>query len=182
MRKNPKYSGLQPVINNIKFRFTISYDNIPALIKSLQKRFRVRTYGNFAVLRTPQATYTIYYSKCINVTGISKFTLIPQAIKTFCTIIKISRITSSITIDNITANGRFQQAVPLFKLCHAINLKTSLQCTPSFDPTYFPGAVIRSNRGTIIVFGTGSYVVVGCKTQLEINTLFHNIFALIKKL
>ena len=178
-----KYCGRYPIVSNIKFRFTIQCESMSALVTLLKERFNARTYGNFAVLRIVRTTYTVYSNKCVNVTGVRNFSLMQEAVQLFCSAIGISQEhdTSPTIIDNLTANGHFQQRVSLFELCQTINANPQRSFQPTFNPNYFPGAILRSGQGTITVFGTGSYVVVGCKTRDKIETLVECAYALIKR-
>jgi TATA-box binding protein (TBP) (component of TFIID and TFIIIB) len=173
-----------PVINNIKIRFTVIESQLPTLRDEIRKISEVKDkktfkkLHNFIVFRS-SFIFTIFFkSGTVNITGIQRLTDISQAVSVFCQTFDISRrdIVDSIIIDNITASGSFNRDINLRNLKEKINggKNESRIKSASFNPNYFPAAFCKTfGIGTILIFGSGKYNIVGAKSQLDVMEVFN---------
>jgi TATA-box binding protein (TBP) (component of TFIID and TFIIIB) len=180
-----------PVINNLKIRFTIFRKQLPKLreeIKKLSTVQSVKTHHNFIVFKNSFVFIIFFNSGTVNITGIKSFSNISDAICCFCTTFNISRssIKSETIVDNITATGSFGRTVNLRNLKETINNggKTESKISAaSFNPNYFPAVFCKTfGIGTVLVFGSGKYNIVGAKCQEHVLEIFRLISVFIKKL
>jgi len=164
--------------------------------------------GNYTSLKN-NLFYSIWETVGkVNITGIKSIEEIPLALNEFSLIFKINlNEICNIIIDNIFACGSFNRKVDLRALKFLINSipKTSEEnynflC--DFIPEKFGAAYCRSQklcifsgggkkksvvcqrikRGTVVVFGSGKYNILGAKCQRDVANLFHEMNALILKL
>jgi len=164
--------------------------------------------GNFTSLKN-NLFYSIWEEVGkINITGIKEIGGIQSAINEFCSIFKIERKEiKEVIIDNIFACGSFNRKVNLRSLKFLINAipskaeeKHCFLC--EFIPEKFGAAYCRSSiiapasvgakdqsigcqakkRGTVVVFGSGKYNILGAKCRRDVANLFHEMNALILKL
>lgn len=173
----------KPDIKNIKGHFKLKNGvRIDQNILNLEIKFPlcVKRFHNFIVIKL-DFVYTIFLQAgFINVTKIKSFINISESVKHFCNILHISRSNISlVTIDNITASGSFCQEVNLLNL----HYQDDNDCTKRFDCNYFPGAFVKfNNLGTIIVFRTGSYTIIGAKSISSVTSIFLKTCAIINML
>lgn len=180
-----------PQIKNIKFHFTVN--NIPQLYRSiidiindkLEKPTEdsiFKTGHNYIVYKK-RFVYTIFYNKgYINCTKVPAYSHISKAIEEFCQIFRINRweIPGGVKIDNTTSSGNFSHQLNLFELKNvihenSIDLNTSFKAPPKFNPSYFPGLFLKYNCGTIILFHSGKYTIVGAKCQRHSEFIFNEV-------
>jgi TATA-box binding protein (TBP) (component of TFIID and TFIIIB) len=92
----------------------------------------------------------------------------------------------SVVVDNISASGDFRQRVNLTHLQQTLNcrnLKERNYFTVHFDRNFFPGAFCKTlGFGTITVFPSGKYVVVGAKCLEHITNIHREMTAVIATL
>jgi TATA-box binding protein (TBP) (component of TFIID and TFIIIB) len=80
-------------------------------------------------------------------------------------------------VDNITASGRFTHTVHLPSLKNIPNIQVR------YKPDRFAGASVKytagcgSDCGTIVLFHSGSYIVVGAKSATQVDVLFQRVLA-----
>ena len=170
-----------PTVKNIKFHFQVSKSiNLRKRIEEYQDLLNVKFNGNLIVLREKDGVFIIFYT-CghVNVTGIKKFCNIPKAIKTFCLLLNIhkSLLTKAATIDNICLSGKFSKNIVLKTLGERLKL-TNIRF--QYNRDFFPGAFCRiPELGTITVFSSGSYVIVGAKCLMSAENIFSQMNAVI---
>lgn len=171
-----------PMVNNVKISFRI-YKKID-LRSKLKNIDAVKWHGNFAVLRD-QFTYVIFFNNgFINATGIRNEERVQAAIRHFFQIfqIKQERLLKSFKIDNIQANGKYNFCINLSKLKAKAILKDTYNSI-KLNPYHFSGAIFKHPPyGTIIIFSTGSYIIVGSKCKEDYTHVFQQMTALIQTL
>jgi TATA-box binding protein (TBP) (component of TFIID and TFIIIB) len=159
---------------------------------------------NFVVFRDV-FIYTIFpNSGTVNATGISCYKDISKAVVLFCRKFglrrkcHLSRAFSfsdflqrrhqrkRFIVDNITATGTFGKSIDLRLLKKEINTPTDggvSRLTASYNISHFPACFCRSHcYGTIIVFSTGKYNIVGSKCRTDVKTAYQIMLASINKL
>jgi TATA-box binding protein (TBP) (component of TFIID and TFIIIB) len=173
-----------PKINNIKARIELRNKDLAELQRSLKSRLNVRRYGNFIVIKK-KLTYVVWPdSGTVNIIGLTRFQDVSSAVLEMCQEFKIkeSRFRSQLIIDNVCANGSFGKLIELSKLEKKLYGNKSFKVNLNRD--YRPGAVCRTfaGIGTIIVFSTGAYIIVGAKCLEHVETMFQNMSAIIATL
>jgi TATA-box binding protein (TBP) (component of TFIID and TFIIIB) len=133
--------------------------------------------------------FVIFFSSgVVNVTGIKSFGYITQALQTFCTTFKIKRRhIQDLVIDNVSANGQYNCPIDLSLLKQVINQRDNkednLISSASFNNSYFPAAFCRTySVGTILVFGSGRYNIVGAKCQSHVLEIYNEMLAIVSSL
>jgi TATA-box binding protein (TBP) (component of TFIID and TFIIIB) len=175
-----------PAIKNIKFHFTVS--NIRQLNSSiadiitlqLQDNFEGKSlstrHNNFVVYKH-KYVYTIFFNRgYINCTKVKQYSDISGAIEEFCADFQFSRrdIVGGVVIDNTTYSGSFYRNINLLQLQNIINADISIKA--NFNPAHFPGLFFKSQTsGTIIVFYSGKYSIVGAKCQRDAEEVYRQM-------
>jgi TATA-box binding protein (TBP) (component of TFIID and TFIIIB) len=192
-----------PIVRNVKIRFVICPTAIKHLKETLQyleeesqcypPYVTYRKTGNYVSLKN-YLSYTIWPEVGkVNITGIKSLEEIDPAITDFCFLFKIKRIEiNNVITDNIFACGSFNRRIDLRALKLLVN---SLPKTPEdrfrffceYIPEKFGAAYCRSRkeklrRGTVIVFGSGKYNILGAKCRVDIANLFQEMNAITLKL
>lgn len=131
-----------------------------------------KNYKNFLVLKDIY-TFIIFKNNKnnenhINITKIPSLDLVQHAISTItqltdCTVI-------SHTIDNIIASTFVKSHIDLQAL-------STLFPNVKYNNEKFPGLFIKFKKGTAILFHSGKIVIVGSKTEEDIQCLIQNICA-----
>ena len=173
------------VINNIKAH--IQLDKI--FIKDFQSnvlRRKGKVYNNFIVIKFIY-TFIIFPKKgFINITGIKNFAAYERVIPLFCDLFQAGNSnleSSKLVIDNISASGDFHQTVNLVKLQQMINAGEYPNITTHFDRNFFPGAFCKIvGLGTVTVFQSGKFVIVGSKCQEHVDQVTKLMSAIINEL
>lgn len=175
--------SVEAKVNNVKVHLVLKEEG-KAKLRNILETKEVKTYGNYKVLRDT-FTYIIFPSNgFVNITGIKSLQDIPfNVTNQFCTSFSLVREDiGELTIDNITAVGNFNRRINLEKLHHLANSRKKY-FTVHFDRQIFPGAFCKTfGFGTLSVYASGKYVVVGAKCQERIQKLVEEVFALIKTL
>jgi len=164
-------------ISNVKISFTCKFDYFTYYyLKSFAKKIT----NTYIILKDKKNryTYTMYrynktgnkHSRTINITGIKSFDLILHAVRTFQSLALDSFSCEQIRIDNSTASGLLSHKLDFVKLAKAINNKYVLKHNLSL----FPGAFIRlqNNNKNVILFPSGKFILVGCKSRTELAIHF----------
>jgi len=101
----------------------------------------------------------------VNITGIPNFERVKEAIRIFCETFRIQLI-DRFQIDNSTASGQVERFS--FK-----RLLGTFGKQVHYNASLFPGAFLTlSNRKTSILFKSGKYIILGCKSEEEVLTSF----------
>ena len=107
----------------------------------------------------------------VNVTKLTKFLDIARSIEIIKNLIKFPKeSTFTYKVDNLTAVGKFKTNVNLLQTIEKCNIGLT-----RFNPEKFPGLFIKSGKGTLILFSTGSFVIVGGKNLNGMNELVFDV-------
>lgn len=153
-------------ITNIKLSVKTTFVRLDTVKTHLQnKKNSVKSYPNFLVIKN-KFTYVYFKSKDqkinhLNITNVDSFKNIDSSINHILKKLpkksKVKEIYRS--IDNITASLNLNRKVCLQEaLKHFINV-----CEISYNSEKFPGAFLKFEKGTIILFHTGKCIFIGCK-------------------
>jgi len=158
-------------ITNIKLSLKTSFICLDSVKLNFdQTNIKVKKYPNFLVIKD---TFTYVFFKSsdgkinhLNITNIPNFATIDISVHHFLnTLLKKFEISEIFRrVDNITGSINLKEKIDLIHLIdHFKNI-----CRVSYNAEKFPGAFLKFNKGTIIVFHTGKCILIGCK---HINTL-----------
>jgi TATA-box binding protein (TBP) (component of TFIID and TFIIIB) len=161
---------LKPKVNNVKVSFHLDVSEHTSLLEKIAYKIT-----NSYILIKNIYTFNIFKkSNIVNITGIPSFEHISTAIAKFQSLLSIPPIYTEINVDNTTANGQFPQRLPFQALTNISD------CSVRYNPSLFPGAFLTlQNKRKVILFKSGKYIIIGCKSQEEINesfSLLTNIF------
>ena len=181
---------LRPQVNLIKLSLNVSHypkavENISNLTLDPKWRWFVESECTASYIFRHQSgfVYQLFKKGHINLTGVRKVEDIERAISIIYNIIGIPKIIASdYRIDNIQASGALNlnsRHKSLKTICDNLN-SVKDECNIkklSFESQRFPGAFIRYAdercRGTVILFNSRRFVLVGVKSLEDINTI-HN--------
>lgn len=169
-----------PRINNVKLHILLTEDGIEILKTSLLK-IEKKSFNNFCVVKNG-FTYIIFSNKgFVNITGIRGFSQLVDVVPHFCEVfnLKPSHISSDIVIDNISAAGNFHQRVNLEALWKQVGETFCVR----YNRDRFPGAFCKKKKfGTLTLFPSGLYVIVGCKSATHVQAIYLEMLAFIPTL
>ena len=156
-----------PTVCNVKISFAV-----PQLSEAhleLLRDMASKLSQHYYVVRA-KYTFTIYRkSKIVNVTGIDSFVNVMDSIHCFRALLDdCSNEFVNVKIDNITAIGRYTRVIDFLKIQKCIPPGYTIKI-----PSIFPGAFIKlPNEKKILLFRSGKYISVGCKSRTELVTSF----------
>ena len=163
-----------PQIQNIKGHFYVSCKY--GFKKTLQlicanKHIKIKFHHNFAVVRN-KFVYIIWYERgFVNVTKIKSISKLHKSMSHFCKLFKVSSNNKKVTIDNITASGKFHQCINLKKL--ALFLEAQ-QFQTRYNRYKFPAIFVKIYKhGTLTIFGSGSFNIVGCRSLDHLSAVYN---------
>ena len=151
-------------------------------INTISKHNTVSKYcSSFFVLRWNKFVYCVYYSGHINITGIETENNIAKSINHIVNVCNISE-THSFKIDNITYSNTlkrniFDTYVSFEEFVSEIDVFDFI-ISVQYSPQKFPGAFLRTEKGTIIIFSSNKYTIVGTSSFKELykcNSRMHKI-------
>ena len=171
-----------PKVNNLKGHILLTERGARQLRETLMTKEKTK-HNNFVVVKEKH-TYIIFPDiGFVNITGIKDFSLLELIVPQFCETFSVrgEDVTSQLVIDNVSAAGDFHCRIDLFRLQQKINLPEQRRhFSFHLDRNFFPGAVCKSvGLGTITVFPSGKYVIVGARCQAHVNGIFQKMRALI---
>jgi TATA-box binding protein (TBP) (component of TFIID and TFIIIB) len=172
-----------PKVKNIKGHVQVSRLAVNQLTLSLKGK-RFKQYHNFLCVYD-RYTYIIFPKRMyVNITGVKNFEELPSVIPNFCKDfnIDIGLIESNFVIDNLTASGHFGKSLNLADIQEYLNEGESPPFTVSYDRDIFPGAYCKHRLGTISLFATGRFNILGVKCSQEIEEVFTSMLAITNKL
>ncbi len=161
-----------PQTKNVKISF---HQNVANCL--LHLREQAHKFTNSYLILKCRYTFTIYHkSNVINITGIPNFSEITTAVKHFATLSQIPYDPSIlIKVDNTTASGKFS---------HRINFSSlsNCGCVVRYNPL-FPGAFLTlPNNIKTIIFKSGKYVIIGCKSEEHIFASFSALSVIVESM
>lgn len=172
-----------PKINNIKAHIYLTEEGRDRLLTNI-KLFDISTvrHHNFSVSRDPRGTRRVYiiFEKegFVNITGIREISSLKDVIPQLClhfSLLQTDVASPQPLIDNISASGSFNCRIDLNRLRKILNAKGKNDgyFTVILNRNKFPGASCRAKGyGTITVFTTGKYVIVGSKSVEVMEQVF----------
>lgn len=177
-------SSSNPIIRNIKVHFCV--DSVPLLKQGfsfLQTNIvnedrevinvKLTQHANFFVMRDI-FVYTIFLNKgYINATKIPNYTSIDDCIKEFCKLLQlIEGDLTDVIIDNTTYAGNLNKKVDL----RAIHYRARSQLiSVKFNPIWFPAVFLKFSNGTVNLFQSGKYMIVGVKKNIYIYDIVESL-------
>ena len=167
-------TSVLPILRNVKISFRLNLDNCRSVLES--EASKVTT--SYLIFKKDKYTFSIFRkSNTVNVTGLPDFTHVIPAFEQFLTLSAISYSPSIyIKIDNTTVNGQFPYKFNF-------TLLRESQCIAHYNPSVFPGCVLTLPNGIkSIIFKSGKYIIVGCKSELHINESFNFLCSIVQKL
>lgn len=162
-------------ITNIKISLKTSFlclDTVVLILK--EKDIAHKRYSNFIVIRDLY-TYIIFKQGCngcnhVNITKLKVLDDIDISIKHLCSVLLTCHIVEyKRVVDNITASINLERQ---FNLLEITKLFPG-HC--SYNTEKFPGLFLKFNCGTIILFHTGKCILIGAKTESDIQCLIAKI-------
>lgn len=174
-----------PKIYNYKisFRTNLAFKQIVTGLKIGENGvLSVKLLHNYAVLKACGYVYSLNYSGFANVTSLKSQSDIDRSIKVLCKLARIPLKQFPYKIDNITASGTFGAPISLHRLQKYFTGESregggecSFTAQFTYNPNFFCGANLKyfgDGGGTIIIFTTGSYTVVGAKCINHVNEIY----------
>ena len=163
----------EPLLKNIKIHFEIRTKflrQFKVRVGELLKCQQVTKHGNFVTLSKNNVrhaspfSYIIFQSRgYINATGIKSYTLINECVSNFCGVfhLALAHLKPGISIDNITASGQFDLDVDLRSIVLLLQRGPHLAI---YNANNYPGLKFKVQKlGTVILFSSGRYTIVGLK-------------------
>lgn len=161
-------------ITNVKVSLKIepiSLDNVKECKKSMKKNFLVvREKYTYSIYKTSKTSNTNH----INITGIPSLNKIEDSINNLHNFLDFKLLSSK--IDNIIANFKLKNCIDLISICEKKKFPII-----KYNSELFPGAFVKFDKGSAILFHTGSVVVMGCKSEEDLKCLIKNIYAVIQE-
>lgn len=110
----------------------------------------------------------------INISGVKSVNDLSHTIFFMQTnILPAKSLFKSIFIDNITFSFDLERKLNLEKLFSIKDLRLNLE--------KFPGAFLKLERGTFVIFQSGKCVLLGCKNYSDINNCLNNFYSTLQK-
>lgn len=160
------------------------------ILSENEKISQLFTKVNFSIFRDShhrKIAFTIFHnSPHVNITGISTWKELGAALSRFNKQLQQDIKIENVIIDNITAVGSIwkkeQKSINLIQIEEKVLTLNLPNTTVSLRPEFFPGAVIRVvGSGTVILFSSGKYIIVGVKTLWELEATQKNFLVIIQQ-
>lgn len=156
-------------VKNVKLSIQIeelALDNATDLLSA--KKIEVKKYPNFISFKQT-FTYVLFKSSGkklnhVNATKISSVEKITDCLQELFNL--LNRTIVSYKVDNIISTSKLAKPVNLKKV-----IEKNIFKRITYNSERFPGMFIRFEKGTSIVFHSGNIVIVGCKTESEIEAI-----------
>ena len=178
-----------PSLKNLKIHFEVKGDKLAHLrarVEELLEFNQAKRHGNFITLSkknekyAPGFTYIIFQSRgFVNATGLSSYHQLSECVSIFCGIFHISRknLKPTLRVDNITASGKFGADIDLRKI---VILLQRGPHTAIYNVNHYPGLKFRVDKlGTVILFSSGKYTIVGLKCIQDATVILKPLSAAI---
>lgn len=131
-------------------------------------------WGNFIVLRR-RYVFTIFSNGHVNVTGIPNLKGIEDCLKVLQKLLKsTNKDNFSWKIDNICARGSTGLPCILLRPFYNVLIHHQKHCFLAsflirirFEPEKFPALQLKTRLGSILIFGSGKYILVGYRQALD---------------
>lgn len=177
------------VIKNIKIHFEIKKN----ILKHFQQRVQelnfcghITKHTNFITLTKKNTdyaapfTYIIFPTRgFINATGIKNYNQLEECVGNFCAAFHLGlhQLKPKISVDNITASGRFEREIDLREIFLLLQRGPHVTI---YNVNHYPGLKFKvCNLGTVILFSSGKYTIVGLKCLRDATTILKPVSAAI---
>lgn len=161
-------------ISNIKCSFLFKIQ--APYLKS--NKLTITKFGtSYFIVRYKCLVFSVYYSGHVNVTGLKSISECKKAYHYLKTILVIQSLTH-FQVDNITFTSSISVRI-ITRYSSFTNFLCALEKheqvhSIQYSAQRFPGAFIKlktPTRGTIILFASGKYNIVGCNDLLSLSTV-----------
>jgi TATA-box binding protein (TBP) (component of TFIID and TFIIIB) len=173
-----------PVLENVVVYFKVKHhlENLSKSEAYLEEYISRKPGRNFFILRIFSCTFTVFpKSGHVNLTGLRRHNQIRPAINLFAKLFKLKRRLSKSKVSNTTYTGKINclippgKSTPIAKLLHDYKTSPSTPITPfklEFRASHFPSILLKvEEEGTITVFNSGYYIIIGCKNYRQAKKL-----------
>ena len=171
------------IIRTTNYKLSVTADIDKQGLLQLSKHLSTtKRYPSFFVYRLNIYVFCIYYTGHINITGVACREEIRRALGACSRLRGVLRV-KKVHIDNITCCGALgRQLTDFFKIVQTeARLKTRFPVVKFCQET-FPGAQFKlPGLGTVMLFRSGKYNVVGCKSLRSAHHLATQITELVLK-
>jgi TATA-box binding protein (TBP) (component of TFIID and TFIIIB) len=112
------------------------------------------------------------------VTGVKTFEDLNLARKAFAACLKLKEnVLSEIIIDNLTHSGDFSERVNVDLTINKLRNESNIERV-RYNSEIFPGAFVRvKSGGTLILFSTGRYTIIGTKCHQQAQNIRNQVCA-----
>ena len=170
------------VVCNIKFHVKLGH---PITVPEKLNDATVR-HSNFVVIRVHPLVITVFPSSGhINVSGVRKFRDIKDAVRQLNQHLHCDIEERNITVDNSTASGKLQVQLP-FNFNSLLKVEGKNLFNISVRPHFFPSIVLRpkvkKSLGTCMVFSTGTFIIVGAKSEEGLKDTYIGLMDMVKSI
>lgn len=133
-----------------------------------------RSWGNFFVRRR-RFVHTIFLNGHVNITGIPNYVSIDSALSELRHLLNIEKEKKlTYKIDNICSRGKtayshillrplFSQVREHLRSCYFLDFILDLR----YEPDQFPALHLKTRIGSILIFGSGKYILLGYRQALD---------------
>jgi len=151
----------------VKIHFRTSEPICKRMIEEkCEESYKVKHFINFSTLHLNEITYSVFHhTPVVNASGINSFTEIDKCIDLFSSHFNVQCF--SPCVDNSTCVGSVTVRVPAYsslKACEETYVTVRTHC--------FPAVIIRTKQpfhgGTVVLFPSGKFTLLGCKSEAEI--------------
>jgi hypothetical protein len=199
----------QPRINHVVGHFKVKSNHLQALTNLLSttaatienreahlptRLLNVKRQSNFIVIKDTNFTYNVFTSSGhVNVYRITNLETHPTlAIDGFCSLLEsIGKkedllVSQTVKIINITAAGKLDvsnEGIDLYEAKHIYdNSGENFFTRLTYNPDIYAGLSFKSSIGTINLFTSGSYTILGVKSKEALDLIHKQLCAFIQTL
>jgi len=172
VHSSASYTNFKVSVKFVKFKIS---ESVKRKCKSIKE------HGNFYVVRIGTFVYTIFPTVFfINITGIKAQKEINSSITLIRNELGISSEVAFKRIDNITACCKFIDFVGLQNFHKYLLKQPNHYHSCKFNSYIFPSIYLKlQSKGTIVIFNSGKFNIVGLSCEQEITKCLTQISALI---
>lgn len=150
-------------VNNVKASSKLEAEDIRVKLREVYRVSPLVSKNkkcvNFFVVRK-RFVFSVFYTGHVNCTKLRNFSELEEARCELSSIFPFAHV-SPLKIDNISANGQLVSKINLFNF--GVYLRKQGQDF-HFNPQRFPGLIFKVHKGSITVFRSGKYIIVGTNT------------------
>jgi len=168
------------------YKISCCFSKFPKEFSSkLAKDQYTKQHGNFFVFR-PKVKFCVFIifprSGFVNITGLKKEDKFPEAINLFLNHFQLNSRLTSLKIDNITACSKIRKFANIEVVEQILLSKKEKLLSIKFNSYIFPSLYLKiKEKGTIIIFNSGKFNIVGLSCQSKIKDQISILSALINR-